>query len=122
VTIVLDDFGAGYASIGYLKELRFDQIKLDGGLVTAAQDNSDGERLLAAVIGLCNALGVSAVAEHVENEQQLKLLHKLGCSWGQGFWLHPPMTAAAARELSLASSLVSYGTSTVSRASGSSSG
>ena len=37
---MLDDFGAGYASIGYLKELHFDQIKLDGGLVTAAQDNA----------------------------------------------------------------------------------
>ena len=122
VTIVLDDFGAGYASIGYLKELRFDQIKLDGGLVTAAQDNSDGERLLAAVIGLCDALGVSTVAEHVESEQQLKLLHKLGCRSGQGFWLQPPVSAAAARELSRASSLIAYGTSTVSRASGSKSG
>ena len=107
VTIVLDDFGAGYASIGYLKELHFDQIKLDGGLVTAAQDNADGERLLGAVIGLCQALGVSTVAEHVENEQQLKLLMKLGCSSGQGFWLHPPMSALDARELSRASAAMS---------------
>jgi len=52
-TIVLDDFGAGYASIGYLRELRFDQIKLDGVLVTAAQRSADGKRLLRAVIGLC---------------------------------------------------------------------
>ncbi len=105
-TIVLDDFGAGYASIGYLKELHFDQIKLDGGLVTAAQDNADGERLLAAVIGLCQALGVSTVAEHVENEHQLKLLMKLGCALGQGFWLHPPLPADEARDLSRASSII----------------
>ena len=58
-TIVLDDFGAGYASIGYLRELRFDQIKLDGGLVTAAQHSADGQRLLHAVVGLCEILGVS---------------------------------------------------------------
>jgi diguanylate cyclase (GGDEF)-like protein len=105
-TIVLDDFGAGYASIGYLKELHFDQIKLDGGLVTAAQDNADGERLLAAVIGLCQALGVSTVAEHVENEHQLKLLMKLGCALGQGFWLHPPLPAAKVRDLSEASTMI----------------
>lgn len=107
-TIVLDDFGAGYASIGYLKELHFDQIKLDGGLVTAAQDNADGERLLAAVIGLCQALGVSTIAEHVENEHQFKLLMKLGCAFGQGFWLHPPLSAADACDLCQASGLIAH--------------
>lgn len=106
VTIVLDDFGAGYASIGYLREMSFDQIKLDGALVTAAQDNSDGQRLLAAVIGLCDALGVSTVAEHVENEQQLKLLVELGCTAGQGFWLQAPMPAQALRDFCRAGSLV----------------
>jgi diguanylate cyclase (GGDEF)-like protein len=92
-TIVLDDFGAGYASIGYLRELRFDQIKLDGGLVTAAQFSADGRRLLRAVIGLCDALGVSSVAEHIESEELLRLVMELGCVAGQGFWLKPPMPA-----------------------------
>ena len=90
-TIVLDDFGAGYASIGYLRELRFDQIKLDGGLVTAAQHSEDGKRLLRAVIGLCDALGVSSIAEHVESEDLLRLVMELGCTAGQGFWLKPPI-------------------------------
>ena len=90
-TIVLDDFGAGYASIGYLRELRFDQIKLDGGLVTAAKDSSDGKRLLHAVIGLCEILGVSSVAEHVESEELLMLVIELGCTAGQGFWLEAPL-------------------------------
>jgi EAL domain-containing protein (putative c-di-GMP-specific phosphodiesterase class I) len=90
VTIVLDDFGAGFASIGYLRELRFDQIKLDGALVTAAQDSVDGKRLLRAVIGLCDILGVVSVAEHIENEDLLFLLKELGCAAGQGFWLHKP--------------------------------
>lgn len=93
VTIVLDDFGAGYASIGYLRELRFDQIKLDGALVTAAQDSRDGKRLLGAVIGLCEMLGVSSVAEHIESEELLKLVMSLGCRAGQGFWLHRPVAA-----------------------------
>ncbi|MFC7537783.1 putative bifunctional diguanylate cyclase/phosphodiesterase [Sphingomonas sp. GCM10030256] len=93
VTVVLDDFGAGYASIGYLREFQFDQIKLDGGLVTAALDNADGESLLGAVIGLCRAIGVPTVAEHIESEQHLSLLLKLGCTLGQGYWLQPPTPA-----------------------------
>ncbi|MGN6850660.1 MAG: putative bifunctional diguanylate cyclase/phosphodiesterase [Sphingomicrobium sp.] len=92
-TIVLDDFGAGYASIGYLRELRFDQIKLDGGLVTAAQHSVDGKRLLRAVVGLCDMLDVATVAEHVESEELLTLVRDLGCSAGQGFWLGRPVPA-----------------------------
>lgn len=92
VTIVLDDFGAGFASIGYLRELRFDQIKLDGSLVTAAQGSTDGRRLLRSVIGLCDLLGVSSVAEHVESESLLSLVTELGCTAGQGFWLQQPVT------------------------------
>jgi diguanylate cyclase (GGDEF)-like protein len=93
VTIALDDFGAGFASIGYLRELRFDQIKLDGALVTAALDSADGKKLLSAVIGLCDILGVSSVAEHVESEALLQLLMDLGCTAGQGYWLQPPVRA-----------------------------
>ena len=92
-TIVLDDFGAGYASLGYLRQLNFDQIKLDGGLVTAAQHSDDGKRLLRAVIGLCEILGVSSIAEHVESEQLLNLVLELGCAAAQGFWLEKPLTA-----------------------------
>ena len=93
VTIVLDDFGAGFASIGYLRELRFDQIKLDGALVTAALDSMDGKRLLRAVVSLCDVLGVASVAEHVESRELLRLVQELGCSAGQGFWLTPPLSA-----------------------------
>jgi predicted signal transduction protein with EAL and GGDEF domain len=92
-TIVLDDFGAGYASIGYLRQLRFDQIKLDGGLVTAAQDGEEGRRLLHSVIGLCEILGISSVAEHVESAELLALVLELGCAAAQGFWLEKPMSA-----------------------------
>lgn len=106
VTIVLDDFGAGFASIGYLREMHFDQIKLDGTLVTAAEDDSDSQKLLAAVIGLCSALEVKVIAEHVETEQQLALLLKLGCTSGQGFWLHAPMSAEEVRSVSDSASLI----------------
>jgi len=92
-TIVLDDFGAGYASIGYLRQFRFDQIKLDGGLVTAAQDGEEGKRLLHSVIGLCEILGISSVAEHVDSAELLALVLELGCAAAQGFWLEKPLSA-----------------------------
>jgi diguanylate cyclase (GGDEF)-like protein len=92
-TIVLDDFGAGYASIAYLRQLRFDQIKLDGGLVTAAQDSEEGKRLLRSVIGLCEILGVSSVAEHVESAELMDLVLELGCPAAQGFWLGKPLSS-----------------------------
>ena len=98
-TIVLDDFGAGYASIGYLRELRFDQIKLDGGLVTAAQHSEDGKRLLRSVIGLCEILGVSSVAEHIESAELLSLVLELGCAAGQGYWLAQPLSAEELADL-----------------------
>ena len=93
-SIVLDDFGAGFASIGYLRELRFDQIKLDGGLVTDAAHSEDGKRLLRAVIGLCDLLGVATVAEHVETDGLLDLVRDMGCTAAQGFWLRAPMSSA----------------------------
>jgi EAL domain-containing protein (putative c-di-GMP-specific phosphodiesterase class I) len=99
VTMVLDDFGAGYASIAYLRQLTFDQIKLDGSLVAGAQESADGKRLLAAVIGLCQELGVSTVAEHIENEDQKRIVAELGCAAGQGFWLQAPLSPQAALEL-----------------------
>ena len=115
VTIVLDDFGAGYSSIGYLRELKFDKIKLDGALVKAAQESIDGERLLSAVIGLCDALGVGTVAEHVENEAQYLLVTKLGCKECQGFWLSVPMTAADTRQYMDAFEIVANGRSRARR-------
>ncbi|GAC1581002.1 MAG: bifunctional diguanylate cyclase/phosphodiesterase [Sphingomicrobium sp.] len=108
-TIVLDDFGAGYASIGYLRELRFDQIKLDGGLVTAAQHSSDGKRLLRAVIALCEILGVASVAEHVESAALLALVSDLGCTAAQGFWLKRPVPAAEISDYMLATGLILKG-------------
>jgi len=79
--------------------MHFDQIKLDGGLVTAAQHSADGKQLLRAVVGLCEILGVSTVAEHIESAEILKLVMDLGCHAGQGFWLMPPLDSDAVQAL-----------------------
>jgi diguanylate cyclase (GGDEF)-like protein len=97
--IALDDFGAGFASLSYLREIDFDTIKLDGALLAAATESPHGMRLLRGVLQLCGSLGVPCVAEHVETEAQLSLLARLGCRYGQGYLLSRPLAAADARRL-----------------------
>jgi diguanylate cyclase (GGDEF)-like protein len=97
--ILLDDFGAGFASISYLREMIFDAIKIDGSLLSGVPDGSGSVRLLKGVLELCRALRVPCVAEHIENAEQHALLRKLGCQEGQGFGLSPPLTGAEARAL-----------------------
>lgn len=94
--ILLDDFGAGHASISYLSEMRFDGVKLDGSLIAGIADSLRGRRLLKGVIDLCESLGLPCVAEHVETEDQLALLREFGCRDGQGYLLSKPLEAAAA--------------------------
>ena len=99
VRLALDDFGAGYASISYLREMSFDAVKLDGSLVSAASTDRAGTRLLKGVLDLCRAVELPCIAEHVETEQQVVLLRELGCRLGQGYWLARPMSADHARQV-----------------------
>lgn len=102
IRIILDDFGAGFASIAYLREIRFDAIKLDGSLIGPIVDSVASRRLLEGVLQLCAALGTPCIAEHIESEEQLFLLRKLNCTRGQGFLLSPPVGAEEAGELAAA--------------------
>lgn len=96
VRIALDDFGAGYASITYLREMRFDCLKLDGSLISPITGNGTGVPLLKGVLALCDALNQDCVAEHVETAEEVQLLRHLGCRYAQGFALSPPIDAESA--------------------------
>lgn len=108
VMLLLDDFGAGFASISYLQEMRFDAIKLDGSLLAAATPERGGLSLFKGVVNLCRAIGLPCIAEHVETEDQVAILRKLGCDFGQGYWLAAPMSAKSALQL-LQSEIVPIG-------------
>lgn len=99
VSIALDDFGAGYSSISYLRQMNFDAIKLDGSLIGTLQESGTGPRLLIGVLGLCSAMDQHCIAEHIEDFRQLEMLRDLGCRYGQGFALSPPLHREAARAL-----------------------
>jgi len=95
VRILLDDFGAGYASISYLREIEFDGVKLDGTIIERAS-NGGGLPLLQGVVRLCDSMGLPCVAERIETGEELDMLRDLGCRYGQGFGLARPMGADAA--------------------------
>jgi diguanylate cyclase (GGDEF)-like protein len=95
VRILLDDFGAGYASISYLREIEFDAVKLDGTIIDRAS-NGAGLPLLEGVVRLCDAMGLPCVAERIETDAELAMLQDLGCRFGQGYGLARPMGADAA--------------------------
>lgn len=99
VRILLDDFGAGYASIGYLREIRFDGVKLDGSLIASMTKNTAAHDLLLGVLSLCRAIGAPVTAEMVENGAQHALLRELGVQKLQGNYLSRPLTTEQALQL-----------------------
>ncbi|TXC68660.1 EAL domain-containing protein [Sphingorhabdus soli] len=90
--VALDDFGAGNASISYLREMSFDVVKLDGSLVTSLCHSPRNRNLMRGLIDLCRALGVVCIAEHVENATQFDILREMGCDQVQGFLIGEPMS------------------------------
>lgn len=93
VRIALDDFGAGFASIGYLKKVRFDFIKLDGDLVASVDECPSARQLLIGVVMLCRSIGTPIVVERVETPEQLALLQLLNVERVQGYLLGAPAAA-----------------------------
>ena len=99
VSIAVDDFGTGYSSLTYLKQFPVDVLKIDRSFVWGldASVDSPGDRaIVAGVIDLAHAFGLTATAEGVETADQLARLRQLGCELAQGYFLGVPMTAEEA--------------------------
>lgn len=80
----LDDFGSGYSSITYLKQLKFDEVKIDGACVTNLEGSDDNTSLVRTILAMADTLGITAVAEHVEDDAQEAFLRAFGCDVFQG--------------------------------------
>ncbi len=91
--IDLDDFGTGHASIGALRRVTVHRLKIDRSFVTRIDRSEDQRRMLAAVLGLADRLGLETVAEGVESSGEHALLAQLGCDHAQGFGIARPMPA-----------------------------
>lgn len=101
IRVALDDFGSGFASISYLKEITFDRVKIDGELIDDLLESPKARHLLQGILQLCSAIGLPTTAEKVESEYQLAVLTGLGCDRLQGFLLGCPVNASAAREFAV---------------------
>jgi diguanylate cyclase (GGDEF)-like protein len=93
VRVALDDFGAGYSSLGYLQGLPLDKLKIDKSFVDAIGTTENGGVILQAMVGLGRALGLSVTAEGVETENQRVLLRLAGCDELQGYLFGKAMPA-----------------------------
>ncbi|MHC2577252.1 diguanylate cyclase (GGDEF)-like protein [Bradyrhizobium diazoefficiens] len=80
VRISLDDFGTGYSSLSYLRSFPFDKIKIDRSFVSELATREDSMAIIRAVTGLGRSLGIVTTAEGVENDAQLELLRREGCT------------------------------------------
>jgi diguanylate cyclase (GGDEF)-like protein/PAS domain S-box-containing protein len=102
VGLKIDDFGTGYSSLNYLHRFPFDTVKIDRSFVSNI-DNDEGKAIVGAIINLAENLGMKVIAEGVETLGQMKILTRLGCHDGQGYYFSRPIPASIA-EVILASS------------------
>jgi EAL domain-containing protein (putative c-di-GMP-specific phosphodiesterase class I) len=102
VRLAIDNFGTGYASLAYLRQLAVDIIKVDPSFVTGLGEDATLAMLTRAIIQVGRDLGIEVVAEGIEEPRQLELLRGMGCGLGQGFLLARPMAAVAIGELAAA--------------------
>jgi diguanylate cyclase (GGDEF)-like protein len=94
VRLVLDDFGTGYSSLGYLRKFPIEMIKIDRSFIAdLGEDGRGGAAIVAAIVGMAQALGMRTVPEGVETQGQLDRLVGLGCDYAQGYHLGRPVPA-----------------------------
>jgi EAL domain-containing protein (putative c-di-GMP-specific phosphodiesterase class I) len=95
VRVVFDDFGTGYASLSYLKKFPLDGLKIDRSFVLELRPDSDDAAIVSSTIGLSRQLGLTVIAEGIENQATADLLINMGCEQGQGYFFGRPMPAQA---------------------------
>jgi EAL domain-containing protein (putative c-di-GMP-specific phosphodiesterase class I)/CRP-like cAMP-binding protein len=91
VGIALDDFGTGYAGLDYLQSLPFSSIKIDKTFVQQMHTSQRSFQIIKAALELSNPLGLSTVAEGIEDDTTATALAALGCTYGQGYFFGRPM-------------------------------
>ncbi len=95
VGLAIDDFGMGYSSLGYLRRLPVDTLKIDRSFVSGVGNEAQDRAIVAAIVGLGHALGMTVTAEGIETTEQLEHARRVGCDRVQGYHLGRPLDPAA---------------------------
>lgn len=98
IRIAIDDFGTGYSSLAYLRDLPINELKLDRSFIFPMSEDPRAAALVASTISLAHSLGLTVVAEGVENTLALDRLASYGCDQAQGFHILGPVPSAALEE------------------------
>ena len=93
VKVWLDDFGTGFSGLSHLRQVPVDGVKIDKSFVADMQRDPDDLALTTAIIAMCHALGITVVAEGIEQEAQFDLLSQRSCDLAQGYWLSRPLSS-----------------------------
>lgn len=93
VKVWLDDFGTGFSGLSHLRQVPVDGVKIDKSFIADLQRDPDDLALTTAIIAMAHALGITVVAEGVEQQGQFELLERRGCDLVQGYWLSRPLEA-----------------------------
>ena len=93
VGVAIDDFGAGYSSLSYLKNLPFTKLKIDREFVVKVHERPDSQAICAALVALANGLNIKLLAEGAEAREEVETLVRLGCSMFQGYFFAKPQSA-----------------------------
>ncbi len=101
IKMAIDDFGTGYSNLSYLKRFPVDRLKIDKSFTSGLASNAEDHAIVSAVISLAHSLGLKAIAEGVETEDQLRLLLAEGCDEIQGYYFSKPLPEPAARDMLL---------------------
>lgn len=91
--VSIDDFGVGQSSLAYLQKLRVSALKIDMEFVRTLATDTNNQKIVHSILLLARALGLTTVAEGVDNEASLALLREWGCDYAQGYFVHRPAPA-----------------------------
>ncbi len=92
IRVSLDDFGTGFSSLSYLKKLPIDTLKIDKSFIDTVMTDSATRVITESIINMVKSLGFESIAEGVEEEQQYKYLHAIGCDVIQGYLFGKPLS------------------------------
>jgi diguanylate cyclase (GGDEF)-like protein/PAS domain S-box-containing protein len=93
IQLAIDDFGTGYSSLSYLHRFPLDTLKIDRSFISGMGDDGEGMEIARTILPMANNLRLDVVAEGVETIQQVALLKKLQCKYGQGYYFSRPLSA-----------------------------